>query len=361
MKKKILHVVGARPNFMKMASVYCNLNKYKGISQVIVHTGQHFDYNMSDVFFEQLDLPKPKINLGIKGGTVLSQIGRGILKIEEALLMQSPDLVCVYGDVNAAAFTSIAASQLGIKIAHIEAGLRSFDKSMPEETNRIITDTLSDYLFTHSEDGYINLINEGKNKSQIFFVGNVMIDSLKKFIHTKEVSFKFEVPEKYAMVTLHRPSNVDNKNTLNTLIAFLNIIGEQYKIILPLHPRTKANMDLKFKTKFKNIIFTDPLSYFEFISLEKNAQYVITDSGGVQEETTFLGVPCFTLRNNTERPITVSEGTNIIVGTDIPNLKSCLNDFFGGKIKKGRIPDLWDGNAGLRIANVIIELLGAKS
>lgn len=355
--KKIIHVVGARPNFMKMASVFGNLNTYKNLTQIIVHTGQHFDYNMSDVFFKQLNLPQPNINLKINGGTVLNQIGRGILKIEKVLLEHSPDLVCVYGDVNATAVTSIVASKLGMKIAHIEAGLRSFDKTMPEETNRIITDSLSDYFFTPSKDGNINLINEGKTPEQIFFVGNVMIDTLSKFIHyAKDVKFKFKIPEKYALVTLHRPSNVDDKNNISDLLSYFNEIGKQYKIIFPVHPRTKVNLDLAFYKKQKNIIFTEPLSYFEFISLEKNCQYVITDSGGVQEESTFLGVPCFTLRDNTERPVTITEGTNTLAGSDINKLKICLNDFFNGKIKKGRIPELWDGNAGKRIANVIAKL-----
>lgn len=356
--KKILHIVGARPNFMKLASVYENLKVYCNIEQIILHTGQHFDYNMSDVFFEQLGLPKPDVNLEVNGGTVLNQIGNGILKIEKVLLEHAPDLVCIYGDVNATAFTSIAASKLGIKIAHIEAGLRSFDKSMPEETNRVIADSLSDYFFTPSRDADQNLINEGKNPEQIFFVGNVMIDSLIKFIpQSDNVKFKFEVPTRFVLVTLHRPSNVDDKNILMRLINCLEDIGNEYKIIFPTHPRTRAKMDFDIDIMYKNIIFVEPLSYLEFINLEKNAEFIITDSGGIQEESTFLGTPCFTLRDNTERPVTLTEGTNILVGSDVNKLKPFIDSFFKKQIKKGKIPDLWDGKAGLRVAKIISEIV----
>ncbi|MCX6239061.1 MAG: UDP-N-acetylglucosamine 2-epimerase (non-hydrolyzing) [Bacteroidia bacterium] len=356
--KKILHVVGARPNFMKLRPVYENLSKYTDMKQIIVHTGQHFDYNMSGVFFEQLGLPKPDINLEINGGTVLNQIGNGILKIEKVLSDFIPDLVCIYGDVNATSFTSIAASKLGFKIAHIEAGLRSFDKTMPEETNRIIADCLSDYLFTPSIDGDYNLTKEGKSPEQIFFVGNVMIDSLIELMpKSKIVKFKFDIPEIFALVTLHRPSNVDDYNNLLGIIIYLEEIGKECKIIFPIHPRTKAKIEFKLNSTFKNIIFVDPLSYLEFIFLEKNARFIITDSGGVQEESTFLGTPCFTLRDNTERPITVTKGTNILVGSDINKLKIQMDIFFKGLVKKGRIPDLWDGKAGSRIAKIISEIL----
>jgi len=356
--KRIVHVVGARPNFMKLAPVYENLKAYSDIEQLIVHTGQHFEYNMSDVFFEQLGLPKPDINLEVNKGTVLSQIGNGIIKIEKTLLDYAPDLVCIYGDINATAFASISASKLGIKIAHIEAGLRSFDKSMPEETNRVIADSLSDYFFTPSIDGNQNLIKEGKNSNQIYLVGNVMIDTLIKYLQKSEnVIFKFNVPKIFALVTLHRPSNVDDKNNLLEIINYLEDIGKECKIIFPIHPRTKAKTDFDLNSTFKNIIFIDPLSYLEFISLEKNAKFIITDSGGIQEESTFLGIPCFTLRDNTERPITVSKGTNILVGSDINKLKIHMDNFFKGHIKKGQNPCLWDGKTGLRIAKIISGIL----
>jgi UDP-N-acetylglucosamine 2-epimerase (non-hydrolysing) len=356
--KKILHVVGARPNFMKLAPVYENLKVYSNIEQLIVHTGQHFEYNMSDVFFDQLGLPKPEVNLEVNKGSVLNQIGNGILKIEKILLDNTPDLVCIYGDINAAASASIAASKLGIKIAHIEAGLRSFDKSMPEETNRVLADSLSDYFFTPSKDGDQNLIKEGKNSKQIFLVGNVMIDSLIKFLpQSEKVKFKFNLPKTFALVTLHRPSNVDDKNVLLGILNYLEEIAKKCKIIFPIHPRTKAKINFELNSTFRNIIFVEPLSYLEFIFLEKNARFIITDSGGVQEESTFLGIPCFTLRDNTERPITVIKGTNIIVGSDINKLKIHIDKFFKGQIKKGHNPVFWDGKAGARIAKIISEIL----
>lgn len=356
--KKVLHVVGARPNFMKIAPVYEGLKKYANIKQIILHTGQHFDYNMSDVFFEELGLPKPDINLEVNGGSVLNQIGNGILKMEKVLLDLKPDLVCIYGDINATAFTSICASKMGIKIAHIEAGLRSFDKEMPEETNRIIADSLSDYLFTPSRDGNENLINEGKSENQIFLVGNVMIDTLKKFIpKAKNTTFRFSVPNNFALATLHRPSNVDDKNNLLNLLSCLKEIGKECKFIFPMHPRTKAKLDESEVSNYKNILFVEPLSYFEFITLEQKAKFIITDSGGVQEESTYLGVPCFTLRANTERPITITVGTNILVGLNIQSLKENLEAFVNGKIKKASIPEFWDGHAGERIAKIISEII----
>ncbi|MBS1580132.1 MAG: UDP-N-acetylglucosamine 2-epimerase (non-hydrolyzing) [Bacteroidetes bacterium] len=356
--KTVLHVVGARPNFMKLAPVYEALKQYQSIQQIIVHTGQHFDYNMSDVFFEQLGIPQPHINLDVNGGSVISQIGNGILKIEKVLINSKPDLVCIYGDINATAFTSLAASKLNIKIAHIEAGLRSFDLDMPEETNRMIADSLSNYFFTPSKDADENLLKEGKQQKNIFFVGNVMIDTLKKFISkAKQTELQFSVPEKFALVTLHRPSNVDDKNNLTKLLSYLEEFGKTYKIIFPIHPRTKAKLSEDFFTTFTNILFVNPLSYFEFVKLQMQASLIITDSGGIQEESTYLGIPCFTLRNNTERPITIFEGTNTLVGADVEKLKAHLSAFENGDIKNGKIPELWDGNAGKRIAEIINDLI----
>ncbi|MBS1591547.1 MAG: UDP-N-acetylglucosamine 2-epimerase (non-hydrolyzing) [Bacteroidetes bacterium] len=354
--KTVLHVVGARPNFMKLAPVYEALKQYQSIQQIIVHTGQHFDYNMSDVFFEQLGIPQPHINLDVNGGSVISQIGNGILKIEKVLINSKPDLVCIYGDINATAFTSLAASKLNIKIAHIEAGLRSFDLDMPEETNRMIADSLSNYYFTPSKDADENLLKEGKSAKNIFFVGNVMIDTLKKFISkAKETELQFNIPEKFALVTLHRPSNVDDKDNLIKLLSYLEEFGKTYKIIFPIHPRTKAKLSEDFFITFTNILFVNPLSYFEFVKLQMQASLIITDSGGIQEESTYLGIPCFTLRNNTERPITIFEGTNTLVGADVEKLKAHLSAFENGDIKNGKIPELWDGNAGKRIAKIINE------
>lgn len=359
--KKILHVVGARPNFMKLAPVYENLNMYSNIEQLIIHTGQHYEYNMSDVFFKQLGLPNPDYNLEVNKGTVLNQIGNGILKIEKVLLDYEPDLVCIYGDINATVSASISASKLGIKIAHIEAGLRSFDKSMPEETNRIIADSLSDYFFTPSQDGSYNLINEGKDPKKIFLVGNVMIDTIIKHVsQIEKIELNFTIPKVFALVTLHRPSNVDDKNNLLGIINCLEEIGKECKFIFPIHPRTKANIGIDLNATFKNIIFIEPLGYLEFISLEKNAKFIITDSGGVQEESTFLGIPCFTLRDNTERPITITKGTNTLVGADINKLRISIDKFFKGKIKTGQTPDFWDGKAGARIAKIISGVLENK-
>ena len=356
--KKILHVVGARPNFMKLAPVYEGLKAYSNIEQLVLHTGQHFDYNMSGIFFEQLGLPIPDINLEVNGGSVLNQIGNGILKIENVLLEHKPHLVCIYGDVNAATCASIAASKLGIKIAHIESGLRSFDRSMPEETNRVIADSLSDYCFTPSEDADRNLICEGKVRQQIFFVGNVMIDSLVKFIpFLNHVQFKFQLPTKFALVTLHRPSNVDNKANLLKLISCLEDVGNACKLVFPIHPRTKSVLGSEIDKFYKNIFFVEPLSYLEFIALERDAEFIITDSGGVQEESTYLGTPCFTLRDSTERPVTITIGTNILVGSDVSSLKASISDFLNKPRKEYGIPDLWDGKAGARIAKIIVTIL----
>ncbi len=360
-KKKVLHIVGARPNFMKIAPVYESLKQYAFIEQFILHTGQHFDYNMSDVFFEQLGLPTPNYNIEVKGGGVLNQIGNGLIKLEQILVNNKPDLICIYGDINATAFASISAAHFGIKIAHIEAGLRSFDKQMPEEINRIIADSLTDYFFTPSIDANENLLREGKSSSKIFMVGNVMIDTLIKFLpKTKEVKFKFIIPEKFALITLHRPSNVDNKERLLALLDTLNDIGNKCKLIFPIHPRTKSVISYEELSKYNNIVFIDPLSYFEFISLQKNAKYIITDSGGVQEESTYLGVPCFTLRANTERPITIKEGTNVLVGTDIKSLRTKLEIFFNEKNKIAKIPPLWDGMTGQRIAEIIAQIFESE-
>lgn len=362
MKYKILHIVGARPNFMKLAPVYEAIKMYSEVSQTVVHTGQHFDYNMSDVFFEQLNLPKPHINLEISGGSASQQIGKTILKLEQLLLEYNPNILCIYGDINATAASSIVASKLGIKIAHIEAGLRSFDNGMPEETNRIIADSLSDYFFTHSKEADENLIKEGKSADHIYFVGNVMIDTLIKALPIVEnTKLRINLPEQYALVTLHRPSNVDNKENIVKLIEYFEEIGQKTPIVFPIHPRTKKTLGTYLEENiWHHIIFTEPMGYFEFIKLQKKAQYIITDSGGIQEESTYLHVPCFTLRNNTERPITMTQGSNILVGTKLDALQKALHTFFEGNVKESNIPELWDGKAGLRIAKVLVKLLSDK-
>jgi UDP-N-acetylglucosamine 2-epimerase (non-hydrolysing) len=358
MNKSILHIVGARPNFMKLAPVYKSLDDLKVFDQKIIHTGQHYDHNMSDIFFNEFQLPAPNFNLNINGGSNLEQLAKGILAIEKIILGYKPDLMLVYGDINATLFSAIVASKLGVKIGHIEAGLRSFDKSMPEETNRILTDVLSDYYFTPSEDANDNLLKEGVDLSKIYFVGNVMIDTLIKFSPIAlEAKIDFELPEEYCLVTLHRPSNVDNIDDLKNILDFFQELGKTYKVIFPLHPRTRKIIKKEYLNELSNIIIIEPLGYLQFIKLQKNAKFVITDSGGIQEETTYLGVPCFTLRENTERPITINVGTNTLVGSNLISLARHIEDFKLGIVKKGQIPDLWDGKTSNRISEIIFKIL----
>jgi UDP-N-acetylglucosamine 2-epimerase (non-hydrolysing) len=356
--KKIVHIVGARPNFMKLAPVYRALNAYSNLKQIIIHTGQHYDINMSDIFFKELGIPLPDENLDINDLTSLEQIGNGILKLSKILPNFNADLVIIYGDINATAYASIVCSKIGLKIAHIEAGLRSFDKSMPEETNRIIADSLCDYFFTPSKDADLNLLNAGITEERIFFVGNVMIDTLINSLpKSNYVSFPFDIPDEFGLVTLHRPSNVDDKQNLASIIIALEDIAKKCPLIFPLHPRTKEKL-VKSKFSINNdLILTEPLGYLQFLKLQKKCKFIITDSGGIQEESTYLNIPCFTLRNNTERPITVEIGTNILVGTNVEDLKKNIDILFTGHFKKGRIPDFWDGKASLRIAKIVNRLL----
>ncbi|MFN5443148.1 MAG: non-hydrolyzing UDP-N-acetylglucosamine 2-epimerase [Crocinitomicaceae bacterium] len=354
---KILHVVGARPNFMKLAPVYHALSAYSSIEQNILHSGQHHDINMSDIFFEQLDIPMPDFNLEISGGTSLNQLSKGIISMEKLLIEIVFDLVCVYGDVNATAFGAITASKLGIKVAHIEAGLRSFDKNMPEETNRILTDAISDYFFTPSQDATENLIREGHNIEKIFMVGNVMIDSLIKNIDKNKKNINnFNISSKYALVTLHRPVNVDDILNLRKIMWQLIKVSKDIHLVFPVHPRTNKLLK-ELNEKFDNISFLEPLDYFSFINLEKNATFVLTDSGGVQEETTFLKVPCFTLRSTTERPITLTVGSNTLI-KEYDEIYPIIHHFLiKNNIKKYETPTFWDGRSGERIAKIIYTIL----
>jgi UDP-N-acetylglucosamine 2-epimerase (non-hydrolysing) len=357
-RKAIVHIVGARPNFMKLAPVYEALKSYPEIKQFIIHTGQHYDHNMSDIFFEEFGIPGADVNLNISGTTVLEQIGYGIIKLGKELPAFRPDMVIIYGDINATAYASIVCSKLGICLAHIEAGLRSFDRNMPEETNRMIADALSNYYFTPSPDADKNLMKEGVPAEKIFFVGNVMIDTLTKFLPKAEnADLPFTLPEEYALVTLHRPSNVDDVENLMDILMALEEIAKQCPIIFPMHPRTKGKIPASYFKQPSSVVLTEPLGYLQFLKLQRYAKFVLTDSGGIQEETTYLGVPCFTLRNNTERPITVEIGSNILVGTDLNNLRKHMRDFFDGKIKKASIPQLWDGKASNRIAKQVVDIL----
>ncbi len=354
---KILHIVGARPNFMKLAPVYHALSKYDTVVQEILHSGQHHDVNMSDVFFEQLGIPIPNYNLGISGGSSLHQLSKGISALDNFFQNKIFDLICVYGDVNATAFGAITANKLGYKVAHIEAGLRSFDSLMPEETNRILTDCMSDYYFTPSEDADKNLKNEGKSSEVIYMVGNVMIDSIVKNINLiNSIEFSFNLPEKYALVTLHRPINVDDEKNLNQIVASLKELSKKIALVFPVHPRTKKMLGNSLD-KNNNILLLDPLDYFSFVKLEKNAFFVLTDSGGVQEETTFFKVPCFTLRTTTERPITLTLGSNILI-SEYEDIISIISSFLDSDIQKSfHIPLFWDGKTGERIAEIIINNL----
>jgi len=361
---KIISVVGARPNFMKVAPIYKAFNEIKTelqVSHKICHTGQHYDSNLSDVFIRELELPQPDFYLGIGSGTHAEQTGKIMIEFEKVLLQEKPNLVIVVGDVNSTLACSLAAVKLGIKIAHVEAGLRSFDRTMPEEINRILTDAISDFLFVSERSGIKNLKREGIPDEKIFFVGNVMIDSLVNYLPkiekskiTEQLSVK---PFDYCVVTLHRPSNVDDKNRLTEIAEFLLNISNHKKLIFPVHPRTRYNLEKYGLLKYMNhnIIITEPLGYIDFIALLKSAFFALTDSGGIQEETTFLGIPCVTLRNSTERPITVEVGTNYLVGEDIDSALKVVNEIINGNFKKGTIPELWDGKASERIVNIITK------
>jgi UDP-N-acetylglucosamine 2-epimerase (non-hydrolysing) len=353
---KIIHIVGARPNFMKAAPAIAAL-KSRGIKQTIVHTGQHYDANMSEIFFQQLGLPKPDVNLEVGSGSHTAQTANVMIRFEETVLMEKPDLVMVYGDVNSTVAAALVCAKMGIRIAHVEAGLRSRDRSMPEEINRLVVDQLADLLFTPSRDGDENLKREGVALEKIHFVGNLMIDTLvRQLPHAKKPDFE-PARRKYILVTLHRPSNVDEPAMLETIIKTLAEVSNGIPVIFPIHPRTRQRLaSINYQPSSLNLHLTDPVGYLEFLALQRDATAVITDSGGIQEETTYLGVPCLTVRENTERPITVEVGTNILVGQDMCRLKTELSAILAGHGKKGQIPPLWDGKAGERVAGIISEL-----
>jgi UDP-N-acetylglucosamine 2-epimerase (non-hydrolysing) len=352
--RHILHVVGARPNFVKAAPVLRALSQ-RGLRQTLVHTGQHYDRNMSDVFFSQLEIPDADVNLGVGSGSHAAQTAEIMQRFEPVLLAHQPDMVLVYGDVNSTVAAALVCAKIPVPVAHVEAGLRSFDHSMPEEINRMVTDRLSDLLFTPSEDGDLNLVHEGVAAEKIRRVGNVMIDSLVRLLPAAKNCPRNGFPDRIALVTLHRPSNVDNSENLCLILDSLRQASERIDIVFPVHPRTRRRIaDLGVVTP--KLHFQDPMPYIEFLSLQMRAAIVITDSGGIQEETTYLGVPCLTLRKNTERPITVSLGTNLLIGEDPRRIAAELNNVLDGKIKQGIVPPLWDGNAGQRIADVLQSL-----
>lgn len=346
---------------MKAAPIYKELLSHRHeVRHILCHTGQHYDEKMSKVFFNELDLPKPDFYLGVGSGTHAEQTAGVMVGFEKVVLEEKPDLIIVYGDVNSTVACSLVASKLNIKLAHVESGLRSHDRTMPEEINRIITDTLSDYLFVTESSGIENLLHEGINKEKIHFVGNVMIDSLLHYLPKIACSPIFTTlgikKDEFILVTLHRPSNVDSKNNLETILNTLNILSQKYPVVFPMHPRTKKNINEYELNSLisNNIIVTDPLGYIDFLALMNFAKLVITDSGGIQEECTFLKVQCLTARENTERPITVEVGTNHLLGTDWKKIQVIAKEILNGKIKMGTIPELWDGHASERIVDILL-------
>jgi UDP-N-acetylglucosamine 2-epimerase (non-hydrolysing) len=328
------------------------LKTRKHVVQTLIHTGQHYDANMSDVFFEQLGIPAPNVNLAVGSGSPAWQTAEIMTRLEPVLLDGKPDVVLVYGDVNSTVAAALVGAKLGVRVGHVEAGLRSFDRTMPEEINRLVTDQLADMLFTPSEDGDINLQKEGIPAERIFRVGNVMIDSLVRLLPAAQLQNRNRLPERYALVTLHRPANVDDGEILKRILQSLLEVSHDLSIVFPAHPRTRKRI-ADFGLQADQLQILDPLSYLEFLGLQSRATVVITDSGGIQEETTYLGVPCLTLRENTERPVTVSLGTNVLVGRDPEKLCSELSRVLAGNAKKGTIPPLWDGHAGERIAALL--------
>jgi len=361
---KIITIAGARPNFIKIAPLCRAFNKRKDrFEHLICHTGQHFDRNMSKIFFEQLEMPEPDFNLGVGGGTHAAQTARIMIEFEKIMNQQKPDLILVPGDVNSTLACSVVASKLGTKIGHVEAGLRSFDRDMPEEINRIVTDVLSYYLFISEETGLTNLRKEGLAEDKLHFVGNIMIDSLVHFLPTIEQSDILDkknlIAGQYTLMTFHRPSNVDTRSSLTQLVDMLNRLTSKTKLVFPIHPRTRKNLeefDLMSKLS-EEILTLDPIGYIDFLALTRSANLLITDSGGIQEETTFLGVQCITVRNNTERPVTVTTGTNQLIGTELDAVEKAANEVLDGKIKIGQIPEKWDGLTAERIADIISESL----
>jgi UDP-N-acetylglucosamine 2-epimerase (non-hydrolysing) len=359
---KVLLIVGARPNFMKMAPLYFAMRETPALEPVIVHTGQHYDYVMSQAFFEDLELPEPNYFLESGAGTHAEQTGKIMMQFEKVLLQEKPDLVVVFGDVNSTLACSLTAKKMLIPVAHVEAGLRSFDETMPEEINRRVTDTVSDLLFTPSPDADENLRHEGVGDGRIRRVGNIMIDSLIAILDRIDASQEAKTLQQYGLsedaytlVTLHRPSNVDAPDSLRSIMAYLYRLSRKVPVVFPMHPRTRKNIqgfgiDSQFSDAFRII---EPVRYREFITLQKNACFVLTDSGGIQEETTFLGLPCLTLRPNTERPITIVEGTNELVDMDSVEKHSDL--ILAGDWKQGHIPDLWDGHTAERIVRALLK------
>jgi len=359
-------VAGARPNFMKIAPLARAMDRRPMLSYSIVHTGQHYDENMSDIFFKELGIRMPDFHLGAGGGSHARQTARIMAAFEDVCLENRPDMVLVVGDVDSTLACSIVAKKLKIPVAHVEAGLRSFDRDMPEEINRLVTDAISDVFFVTEQEGESNLLFEGKKPEQVHFVGHVMIDNLFYQLGRLDsvnccdwlsAAYKKTHP-RYGVVTLHRPSNVDDKATLRRIIAALNRVSRKLPLIFPIHPRTRANMERFGLTFEADIHLTTPLSYMDFLNLWKDAAVVLTDSGGLQEESTAIGLPCLTIRENTERPVTVTDGTNELVGTSEEKIVTSVDRVLAGTWKSGVRPKYWDGLASERICDVLLGVAG---
>lgn len=347
---------------MKVAPILAQLRRREGVEQILVHTGQHYDAKMSDVFFRDLGMPDPDVHLGVGSGSHAQQTAKVMIEIEPVLAREKPDVVVVAGDVNSTIAVALVAAKMGLAIAHVEAGLRSRDWSMPEEVNRVLTDRLSALLFTPSRDGDENLRAEGIESSRVHFVGNVMIDSLAAALpraRESHIHQRLELGRKgYALATLHRPANVDDPAALRGLLSALAEVAAQLPVVFPIHPRTRARLPSGFDAPGLKLV--EPLGYLDFLALTAEARLVMTDSGGIQEETTALGVPCLTLRENTERPVTVEVGTNQLVGTDPRRAVAAAREVLAGRGKKGGIPELWDGHAAGRIADILVKFVGGS-
>lgn len=356
----ILHVAGARPNFMKVSPVMTALGR-RAVRQSLVHTGQHDDVSMSDAIFRELRIAPPDETLGVGSGTHAQQTAQILMGIERSLLERRPDLVLVYGDSNSALAASLAASKSGIPVGHVEAGLRCGDRAMPDEINRVVTDCLASWHFTPSEDADENLLTEGADPSSIKRVGNVMIDTLVQLMPLIQPRPLLEMfglmngsgPRPYVLVTLHTPANVDDERALDRILDALTDLVTDIPVVFPVHPRTRARMK-DHRLQFSGLLLTQPLTYLQFLGLLRHATVVITDSGGIQEETTYLGVPCLTVRENTDRPITAHLGTNTVVGSDLASLRTHVWNILAGRGKRGSVPPLWDGLAAERIADCLV-------
>lgn len=363
MSSLVVHVTGARPNFPKAAPVIGALGRRDAdVRQRLVHTGQHYDERMSEVFFRQLGLPEPDVNLGVGSGSHAEQTGAVMTGLERLFLEERPDLVVVYGDVNSTVAAALVAAKLQVPLAHVEAGLRSFDRSMPEEVNRVVTDRLADLLFATSADAVAHLGNEGVPADRIHLVGNPMIDTLLAHLDAFDVAAAREqhgLDGPYAVATLHRPANVDDLADAQALVKTLHAVADQVQVALPLHPRGRAGLEAAGLADHPGIRVLDPLGYVEFLGLVRGADVVVTDSGGVQEETTVLGVPCLTVRPNTERPVTITHGTNrLVTREDVPWQ---VEQVLAAGRPPHRVPPLWDGRAGERIADVVIDTLAGAA